>query len=355
MRRKEGLLHPKPEQDYQLEFILSCELPQRLKEAEHLVERSDLTRTEEGEICLLFGLTQSLILRSRLREPSSLLASSLMETTDGEAYNPHRRIDEIGARLIERILVETGITFDLHTEEEKQWKRIAPDGHLPLIVVVDPLDGTGSIKKGLFDQATGILVADSECNFRAGLVASLVNHEMVLVEEESLPYFFSFDEGKMVISPRDLIEKETQSLEEAVIAALPRRIPRLKKETSLFSRHQYPDNYFPSFGGYVLLSMLRGQIDAAIDPLRGQAWYEAVLWGWMGEKSGLIIVTDERGERIDFSRVLQEAHQGLIGERVRLVMSRERKLHQEILEELRLKEEVIFDDRPVLGGRSVKG
>lgn len=335
MRLKEGPLSLKK---MDLNFILRQELPQRLKEAADFVERGGWTETAAGKICLQFGLSQNLLLRQLLADPATLLGSDLMtEIPGGEDYNPCRRIDKIGGKAATKICQESGMAMDIFIEEPKRWQQTSLGNQDLNLVVVDPCDGTEEILVGKLIQTAGMIVADQKCNFLAGVAASLVDENLLLVEKNKAR-LFSFD-GVHLRQQDFPRERLPVSVDEALIAILERRVNKasLQKNQDLFGIYRYGID-FPSFGGGVLLKMLQGEIDVALDPFKGQPWYEAVLWGWMGEKSGLV-VTNEKGERIDFQQVLGKAYQVRNQKRVKmgrvpLVISREEGLHQAVLNQL---------------------
>jgi len=319
-----------------------------LQRAKDLVKETNFAWTPAGRFCLQYVLAQAAVVRPILRSPSRLLASSLSLECGGEAYNPHRRIDSVGGWLVRRMVRKRSASIDLHVEEAG-WEVFHTNGQEPLKVMVDPIDGTNGLINGNKDQATGIAIADTNNRFLAGAVASLVDNDLVLIENGSAK-ILEFDEQNFELSGRLLASREQRSIDQARFATLGRRM-RLLRETELFEDRSCPDLLI--LGGYGLLCVLRGQIDVMLDPFKGQPWREAILWGWMAQESGLV-VTDEKGEPIDFSQVLRDAHQRFVHRqedelsRIKMVISTHQELHDQVLERLRPRiKEGMFEEEAI--------
>jgi hypothetical protein len=74
-----------------------------------------------------------------------------------------------------------------------------------------------------------------------------------------------------------------------------------------------------------------------IDPLKGQPWYEAIMWGVIAEKAGLT-VTDEAGNKIMFNEIITRAYTNPDQPRMKLVISAEPQIHQKIINTLKVRE-----------------
>lgn len=304
--------------------------PRVLSETLSIVKESNLAKTEPSKTCLWYCLAQAKILRPLLRDPTLLLVSGLCEKDSGPDYNPHREIDMIGGDLIVEVIRQTGVPADVFIEE-RGWVR--PTGVSEQIIIVDPLDQTSSIENGVRDQATGIVFADKDGNFLAGGISSLVDNEMVLIEENNVRLLsFDGDHNQLLAIP--LPFRVERDITRARIATLTRRMKERMLETPLFKKRFFPD--LPTFGGYGVLCMLRGQIDVLIDPFVGQPWYEACLWGNIAEKFGLI-VTGQRGKKIDFPSILKSALLGKEMERVKIAISTHQALQNQLLDGLKSK------------------
>lgn len=320
-----------------------------LQEAERLVQETNLAETPEGRFGLQYVLAQVAVVRPILRSPSQLLASSLSRECGGEAYNPHRRIDELGGWLVRRMVGRNAIPIHLYIEETG-WEAHHTNGRESLRVIVDSIDGTNGLVDGNKEQATGIVIAGPDDGFRAGAIASLVDTELALIEGGSAK-ILNFDSQKDELSGPLLPPRKQRDVKQARFAVLGRRM-ELLQTTKLFKERPCPN--LLTFGGYGLLCVLRGQEDGLLDPFKGQPWREAVLWGWMAQEAGLV-VTDEKGRPIDFSQVLRRAHQRfMLGQeeelfRVKMVITTHQELHNQVLKGLRprveeavLQEEIVY-------------
>lgn len=300
-----------------------------------IAKERGLIKNSFGRACLWFCLAQAKILRPILREPSLLLNSSLIQETGGPEYNPTRQIDTIGGDLIIEISRHQDFLFNYPLDifiEERGWQRLNQENEgSPLIIIVDPLDGTEAIKDGFRDQAIGIGIFTEEGAFLAGGICSLVDNEMLLIEENNIRVL-SFDERGNRLLEVSKPEISKRELDKARIATLTRRMGEEMLATPLFAGRFFPD--LPTFGGYGVLSMIRGQIEVMLDPFKGQPFYEACLWGVLAEKAGMV-VTDLEGEKIDFPSVLKNARGGK-GERVKIIISSCKELHSQVLERLKL-------------------
>ncbi|OGG09941.1 hypothetical protein A2154_02530 [Candidatus Gottesmanbacteria bacterium RBG_16_43_7] len=85
-----------------------------------------------------------------------------------------------------------------------------------------------------------------------------------------------------------------------------------------------------TFGGYGLNKVATGSLTTMFDA-HGQIWYEAVMWGLMGEKLGLV-VTDFQNRRFDWYQILRDSRQGGYNERMQMVISHNEDWHYRFLD-----------------------
>ena len=223
----------------------------------------------------------------------------------------------------------------VYIEEEKRWLKF--NSEIPGVsvsIAVDPLDETGPMRIGLRVQTTAATIANYGGEFVAGTITSLVDDEMILIENEDVHLIRFYESLKNPDGGSPLVQLEIGSPEvrdigDARIATLPRRMQELQRRFPIFANREY----LPTFGGHGLLAMIRGDIDVMLDPLKGQPWYEAVHWGPMAERVGFS-VSDPEGERIDFQNILLNAIQGKELGRVKIVISTHQELHNQVLQSL---------------------
>lgn len=308
-----------------------------LGETRPLAFESGIAQTEWGKIALWYALSLAQILRPDLRRPTSLTHSGVLEETGGPRHNPTRAIDTVGGNLMRQIMAQVRQPALVYIEEQRRW--IAFHREVPgeeVRITVDPLDETGPIKVGLRVQTAAATITDQDGEFLSAAVTSLVDEELVLIEDNQL-YHLSFNEqalsgGMPVLQRLPQTPRERRDLQKARIATLPRRM-ELLQGTPLFAGRFAPD--LPTFGGYALLAMIRGDIDIMLDPFKGQPWYEAVHWGNMAERAGFI-VSHPDGARIDFPGILRTAIRGQDPGRVRMVITTHQELHDQVLPALHL-------------------
>lgn len=161
-----------------------------------------------------------------------------------------------------------------------------------------------------------MIVADESGQFLAGGLVNLRGPEMIVVDQLS-QLATKFDWKKQLHKKR------------LKIAILPRRLAELTSIQQESFRENF--NHLDTFGGFALLNLLEGKADAMIDPVKGQPWYEAVIWGMLAERLGLI-VTDVLGQKINFSDILTASTAGLEVPRVQMMTSTNVGIHEELLQ-----------------------
>lgn len=313
-------------------------LPRVIDRSANISERHALADTYEGRLALTFALSAATFIRPLLRTPTKLLSSSLAhQISGGTDENPSLKIDTINGAVIKYMAARLSNPLDVFIEEEHRWLQFNPQKNkTPLMVVVDPLDGTSSIGTGLRDQSVGIVATDGKERF-AGAIASFVDDELVVVErnpnsEKPVLTLLSFDEHNGKIERLAIPAVKPKYLASATIATLGRRMNQLQ-DTELFHYRKIPD--LPSFGGYVILGLIRGQLDAAVDP-KGQPVREVLMWGGIASEAGLL-VTDPEGNTINFLSLASEAqnNDALMETRIPIVISNNANLHIQLLASLR--------------------
>jgi fructose-1,6-bisphosphatase/inositol monophosphatase family enzyme len=297
------------------------------------VVQSEFPNSLEGRIALLFALVQAKLVRPILREPSLYLQSSLANISGGPVENPSRQIDLLGGEIIGSIFL--ALNKRVHAfVEETGWHQLNDNNtERPIYVLADPFDGTTASVAGLKVQAAGMIVGDEEGRIVAGTVASLVDNELLLVDHGRV-HLISFEEGSGKLTGLNMAISGKSDISLANIAVLENQA-REVMALPVFQRSPFPK--LSTFGGYGLLTMLRGQTDLMLDPIIGQPWYEACLWGGIAEKCGLV-VTDSQGQEIDFPGIVKGAYFGRCRGRkmknIKLVISSNEAIHWKVIEGL---------------------
>lgn len=296
-----------------------------------LVEEKFSGKSEEFRFVLAYGLSVAQLTRPLLRHPK-LLESELLQVIGDESYNPHLVIDRINRDLLLRLLPNFGFQhLDLFVEEMGDWMHLDQIPHSqtdrpPLTLVVDPIDGTSDIKKGLKTQASGIILLGESGEQVVGSVVSLTNHKVLVFEGDQVQLFL-YDEKSQrlsVILPKP--ERFIQSSYNPRIAILERRLIAL--EGSQFYTLFRDAVTLPTFGGHAFLALIDGEINSMADPVKGQPWYEAVLWA-SAAKASQMQATLPDGGNLDIGELIRQSKAvGGLKTRVPLVISANPVVHQ---------------------------
>lgn len=308
-----------------LRDILS-RVPSIIDRASYDVEQSGVAKTPEGKFALTYLIATREALKPALDTITST-SSDLLDSIGGDAHNPERTIDVVGANIATEL---TSLTQNLpniwiRTEESAEWTNPAHDcsdiSEGQYFAIIDPLDETNALAKGLRLQTTAIAVYNKEGNLLTIGIMSLVDDKMM---------FFEHPNTLIHSSEQDPVQpKSEENSAPFRIATMTRRMHALR-DLPLF---QYGATWAQdSFGGYSLLSMGHGEIDVMLDPIKGNPWLEYVLWGPAAEKLGFI-VTDPQGNPIDTQAIMRTAITSNLdaAHRIPFVVSRTPQIHTRVL------------------------
>lgn len=256
-----------------------------ISRAKSITEKQNL-KTAEGKLALTFLLATGNLLKTA--------GSNLQEVTGGQNLNPERKIDLVGGEISDILIKEfleinpekTGLS--VYVEERKKWEEHTAEAwpfrpENPGKILIDPCDETSS---DLY-KTVGISIFDKDYNFLAGGIAGVSDETTVFIEGDRVD-FVGFDGGKNSLkNPLQVFAPQVP--DRLKIAALGRRFEdeRMRKMV----RELSPEGVIilPTFGGYGLLAMLRGEIDIMLDPFKGQPWYEAAQWVNLARKLGFTV------------------------------------------------------------------
>lgn len=313
--------------------------PPALEQAAVLAEQSKLVQTPAGKLCLTYVLAATTVLRRLVNHPD-ITTSPLYQSAGGESYNPHLTIDAIGGGLIDVLVPLQSQTINLYVEERNNWQR-SPATGADWSVVVDPLDETNAMSDHLRVQSTAITVADRDGRLLAGGVGSLVDPWILLTEGEQHQLVFykevNAQHAKADLWGFPLALPEPRKDQQLRLATLPRRVAQLR-QSGLLAPNEDPK--LMTFGGYGLLALLKGEIDAMLDPGKGQLWYEAYLWGQMAQEVGLPVSTPD-GNPLDFAAILARSQAG-VTPRVPLIISAKAEVHRQLIAKLQENKGLIY-------------
>lgn len=284
------------------------------------------SRHDPGTLALSFVLSQAQALRPAYGSELLNTDSPLYSDMGGDDFNPHRVIDTVGGELIKLIAGRLNFPVRLHVEEDHKWLSVNDDQEGdPIFMLVDPIDGTNSKRM----QTTGIIIADKNFRLLAGAVASLVDPRVALFEKGRVK-IWNFDHQSLTCIKHKLTQEKKDKPPFLRLATLPRRMEKLSA-TRLFQTIGGPS--LMSVGGYGLLEMLDGKIDAMVDSLKGQKWEEACIWQNLLQFIGMP-VTYPDGTKIDFPVILRQAFTDNIAPRTKVIASTNASIHQQVLNSL---------------------
>ncbi|KKS83182.1 MAG: hypothetical protein UV59_C0047G0004 [Candidatus Gottesmanbacteria bacterium GW2011_GWA1_43_11] len=291
-----------------------------LEMAEKTVRGCDL-ETVEGRFAAKQVIATACVLKTLIARPVLFLAPIYRET-GGPENNPHRVIDRVGQDLFLQLQSERILSGgSLYIEENHRWVRFEgrkSEGSA-VTVNIDTLDGTSGINVGKRDQASAIMITDVERNrFLAGSIVSLVDDALLTIEPGRIG-FYQLREGYRKVDPQN-VQRSRKDL--SAIATLGRHMTKVIPGP--------PD--LDTFGGYGLHRVFTGSLGTMFDA-KGQIWYEAVMWGLMGEQLGLS-VSDFQNRPYDWYQILRDSQQQDYRASFPLVISNNEFAHYQFLDQL---------------------
>lgn len=312
-----------------------------VRRAKEVAEPKLQSLTPEAGAILHYLLAQSIMLRPVVNHPQIKHSEFLNETGGGAKHNREKKIDVIGGEIGKRILRESGIEgVRVHVEEHHQWETPENDEGLePLgpgirrFVLIDPLDETNKVGTKEKGETTGIAIFDADKKFVAGGIASLSRGEKdVLLIDGGSVIRLEFDENNDELRNHPQVTlferaKDNISRLRTRIAYLDQRAHEI--EESRLKKLVSRGRSWRGFGGWGILALHRGELDVMMDPIKGQKWYELLIWGPIAEAS--FWTTDQKGRWIDYESVLHRVlTQGIntsgVDERSTVLIARDTKL-----------------------------
>jgi len=298
-------------------------IPDAISFADTEAEASGIAKSPEGKFVLTYLLATRNVLKPVLSDLHAV-NPELLQPLGGREYNPERTIDMVGISVA-HTLAENSTNLHntwIRTEEQARWRPVKPAEdsweHAERFIFVDPLDETSAIPKGNRVQSTGLAVYDRNGTLLTMGVMSLVDDAMMFIDHTR---------GSQPERP----VRQAEAMPDPIrIATLTRRMYKMR-DLPLFTSGEAV-LAAESIGGYVVLSMMQEKIDAMIDPVKGNPWYEYIIWGPAAEALGFV-VTDAEGKPIDRAEIVRRGIEKNPGDnyRVPFVISRTPEIHKKIL------------------------
>lgn len=304
---------------------------------EQMVREAIGPYSPEAAFALTYGLMQRELLRpfAQLGQ-KHLNLTNLLDATGGEAHNPHIHIDAIGTvtafELIDRFFPKNERVHVFIEEAQQVVNRHGHPASLEEIpdrrIDIDPLDGSGQMGIKPY-QATGVIVTDGFGQFQAGTTTGIVLPEVLVVNRHGGRLFHLADKQQALIEVP--VRLDTKHVPRPIrVSTLQRRVEEDEWIRTLFEGKKV-NLRIPSFGGYVLLRLLKGDLDVMWDPRKGQNPYETRIWGMQAEAVGAAVTTAD-GDRINYPQLMKTAFDPEAAkQRTRIVISRNPIIHRAAL------------------------
>ena len=302
-------------------------IPDAVEMAKMEAKSSRLAHTPEGEYALTYLLAARNLMRPVLNDMRAI-GSDLLTPTGGWEYNPQRMIDEIGTSIALHIARQTTNIPNLwmRVEEHAKWTPTRPNEGMweecNRFAIIDPLDMTASIPRGDRVQTTGIAIYDRQGAVQAVGIMSLVDDGMLFMDE--------IDGKESNVTKGAGADKKLEEAAPLRVATLTRRMHALRDLPLFTSQHGVWVQDCVS--GYALLSLLNKTVDTIVDPVKGNPWYEFLIWGAAAKAAG-VPISDPSGKPIDISGIARFAIQKNPDEnyRIQFVISKTPEIHQRVL------------------------
>lgn len=310
---------------------LLSEVPDAVSFAKLETETSEMAKSPEGKYVLTYLFAARNLLRPVLTEAH--IHRDLMMQTGGYDYNPSRNIDDVGTAIALTIAKDAYDlpNFWIHTEESGVWMPAHTDNGFredaSRFAVIDSLDMTSSIALGDRVQTTGVGMYDKEGNLLSVGIMSLVDDKYIFIDKRP--------DGGFNVHSHNGTHTDTDETAERQLkyAAKTRRMYTLN-DTQLVTRKHA--RVLDCDSGYAVLALHHGDVDTVVDHVKGNPWYEVVIWIRAAQAMGYP-VTDAEGRPIDMSAVMKRAINVTEGDafRVPYVVSRTPEIHQRVLDLLK--------------------
>lgn len=255
-------------------------------------------------------------------EGNTIDTTNLHNITGGPEDNAHRGIDGLAAEAFLIALKQSRLQDKMAFRIEEEHKfRMLEVGTEYFIALLDPLDETSKIEKGIKHQTTGNTIFNSDGELVAGGIASLVDQTILFYTKAGLK-LYAFDEQTKQLTQKDISLDIKRGPDDIHYSMLAKRLTDIE-----FPPTQYFLDHRPAldtFGGIGVLNILSGELDATIDPFKGQPPYEAYIWAPLAEKAGLVVIDARTGKKINWENRILAYYKGetWASERIPIIMAK---------------------------------
>lgn len=245
----------------------------------------------------------------------------------GNEQNPSYRFDKISNQILFNILKERDFSCHVYSEEEHAWKIVGDNPNY--YVICDPFCNSFLASRSFRDAAVAVCITDLDGQFIACAIGDL-QIKRVFFANTSGAYVLESDQEEN--TARRIHVSNTSTIDNAfVVTSLLKSSRR-----SQVSSYQFFHNAKIIHGvdGAIMIARLAaGDIDAYLDPIKGQPLYEVPCCELILKAGG--IVTDNVGRPFRLSEIISNLGQD--GEaRFKIVAAATPELHSALLQEVNL-------------------
>jgi len=302
------------------------DVPEAISFAKIEAESAGMAKTPEGQYVLTYLFSARNLLRPVLTQAH--IHRDLMQQTGGYDYNPTRNIDDIGTAIVLTLAKDSPDLTNtwIHTEESGNWIPGRTDNGFwedaDRFAVVDSLDMTSSIALGDRVQTTGMAIYTKNGDLLSAGIISLVDDQYIFVEKSNGGYAVH----STAQTDTDKTDADFHALR---YAAKTRRMYTLNTTPLVQNGHT---RVLDCDSGYAVLQLHKGTVDTVIDHVKGNPWYEIVIWIRTAQALGYP-VTDMHGNSVDIAAVVRRAisHNESDTYRIPFVVSRTPEIHERVL------------------------
>jgi fructose-1,6-bisphosphatase/inositol monophosphatase family enzyme len=277
-------------------------------------ERITLEYTQRAQEILLPAIQDQVLVRGKYQEVVD------QKSADHLGF----RIDVVANQILLDILDERKLNCHLFSEETG-WQKL---GDIPrYYVVCDPYCNSSLTMRGFRESAVAICLTTLEGVLVSCAIADLQINR-IFYADNSRSSVWEYHEGKW--DERLMRVSDVSTLDKAFVVGS--SIKKFRRTRIINTKFFNKSQLFHTVDGAIMIGRLAdGQIDAYLDPFKGQPLYEIPCCEMIQRAGG--IVTDASGTPFNLSKVIQQ----LIDDpkaRYPLVASCSKSLHREILNDI---------------------
>jgi fructose-1,6-bisphosphatase/inositol monophosphatase family enzyme len=241
--------------------------------------------------------------------------------------NPSYRFDEISNCILFEVLKKHDFSCHVFSEEEHSWKTIGsnPQFH----VICDPFCNSFLASRTFRDAAVAICISDLNGQLAVCAIGDLQIRRIYYADTDGA-YVLEDHQGREILSR--IRVSQTTAVEDAFVVTPLLKTSRRNQINSFDFFHQA--KIIHGVDGAIMIARLAaGYVDAYLDPIKGQPFYEIPCCELIIKAGG--IVTDNCGKPFSLGAVISELIKSS-DSRFKIVAACTNSLHQELLHQVNL-------------------